>query len=102
MLTQVRMQLSLLHLPVLHHWSITNNKSLLTIFAKLPLINIVNKLGGAAYGFIKAILILYFILAVLSIITTFNSTWNFMYAIKASHIGGYLYNHNIIMNLFSH
>ena len=77
-------------------------QSLLTIFAKLPLINIVNKLGGAAYGFIKAILILYFILAVLSIITTFNSTWNFMYAIKASHIGGYLYNHNIIMNLFSH
>jgi len=77
-------------------------QSILTIFAKLPLVNIVNKLGGAAYGFIKAILVLYFILAILSILTTFNSNWDFMYAIEASHIGNYLYNHNIIMNLFSH
>lgn len=77
-------------------------QSILSVFAKLPLINIVDKLGGAAYGFVKAILILYFVLAILSIIATFNTNWNFMYAIEASHIGKYLYDHNIIMNLFSH
>ena len=77
-------------------------QSILTIFAKLPILHAIDKLGGAAYGLIKAILILYFILAVLSILATINSNWNVMYAIEASHIGGFLYNHNIIMNLFSH
>ena len=42
-------------------------QSILSVFAKLPLINIVDKLGGAAYGFVKAILILYFVLAISSV-----------------------------------
>ena len=77
-------------------------QSILSIFAKLPIISTINKLGGAAYGFLRAIVILYFVLAILSIVATMISNWNLMYAIESSHIGGFLYNHNILMNLFSH
>ena len=76
-------------------------QSVLSLFSKLPLVGLVNKLGGAAYGFLRAIIIICFILLLLSIFATMIGTWNIMYAVQSSKIGGYLYNHNIIMNLFS-
>ena len=76
-------------------------QSILSLFSKLPLVGLVNKLGGAAFGLVKAVIIVYFVLLVLSILATFIGNWNIMYAVESSRIGGFMYNHNIIMNLFS-
>lgn len=76
-------------------------QSVLSIFTKLPIIGPLNKIGGGIYGFLKALIIVYLVFLVLSVIATFISNWTLLYAIDASHIGSILYHHNLIMNLFA-
>lgn len=74
-------------------------KGVAELIAKLPIIRMVDKSGGVVYGFIKGIIIIYLILAVLSIISPIIANSRILKAINDSNIGSRLYNNNILLKL---
>lgn len=76
---------------------------ILTVFtdivAKLPIIKQCNTLGGIIYGILEAIVILIIIATVISVITPLIGNFEFADIILQSHIGKFLYNNNIFLNL---
>lgn len=69
------------------------------LIANLPIINLFNKSGGLIYGILKGVITAYLILAVFSLISPFISDFGIIKAIQDSHIGSFMYNNNIILNL---
>lgn len=69
------------------------------LIASLPVIKMFNKSGGLIYGIIKGFLLVYVILAILSVISPLVSSWGIMNAVGDSFIGSRMYNNNIILNL---
>ena len=74
-------------------------KFAIDIVGKLPIISTFNSAGGLIYGVIKSFLIIYIILAVLSLVSSLISTWGIIEAIDESFIGSRMYNNNILINL---
>lgn len=76
---------------------------LISLFAKiltdLPIIKQVDKLGGLAYGAIEGIVIVYAVLAVISLTSVIWANNAVVTAIAKSSLGEMLYNNNIILNL---
>lgn len=76
---------------------------LISLFAKiltdLPVIKQVDKLGGLAYGAIEGIVIVYAVLAVISLTSVIWANNAVVTAISKSSLGEMLYNNNIILNL---
>lgn len=76
---------------------------LISLFAKiltdLPVIKQVDKLGGLAYGAIEGIVIVYAVLAVISLTSVIWANNAAVTAIAKSSLGEMLYNNNIILNL---
>ncbi len=76
---------------------------LISLFAKiltdLPVIKQVDKLGGLAYGAIEGIVIVYAVLAVISLTSVIWANNAVVTAIAKSSLGEMLYNNNIILNL---
>ena len=76
---------------------------LISLFAKiltdLPVIKQVDKLGGLAYGTIEGIVIVYAVLAVISLTSVIWANNAVVTAIAKSSLGEMLYNNNIILNL---
>lgn len=76
---------------------------LISLFAKiltdLPVIKQVDKLGGLAYGTIEGIVIVYAVLAVISLTSVIWANNAVVTAISKSSLGEMLYNNNIILNL---
>lgn len=66
---------------------------------KLPVIRQVDKIGGLAYGAIEGIVIVYAILAVISLTSVIWANNAVVMAIGKSTLGEMLYNNNIILNL---
>lgn len=66
---------------------------------KLPIIRQVDKVGGLAYGAIEGIVIVYAILAVISLTSVIWTNNAVVMAIGKSTLGEMLYNNNIILNL---
>ena len=75
----------------------------ISLFAKiltdLPVIKQVDKLGGLAYGAIEGIVIVYAVLAVISLTSVIWANNAVVTAIAKSSLGEMLYNNNIILNL---
>ena len=69
------------------------------LIANLPIINLFNKSGGLIYGILKGVISAFLILAVFSLISPFISDFGIIKAIQDSHIGSFMYNNNIILNL---
>lgn len=69
------------------------------LIANLPIIKLFNKSGGLIYGILKGIITAYLILAIFSLISPFISDFGIIKAIQDSHIGSFMYNNNIILNL---
>ena len=69
------------------------------LIANLPIIKQINKSGGLIYGILKGIITAYLILAVFSLISPLISEFGIIKAIQDSHIGSFMYNNNIILNL---
>ena len=67
---------------------------------KIPLIKQVDKIGGIAYGLIEGMLIIYVVLAIISLVSLMWINNGVVTAIQESFIGELLYNNNIIINLF--
>lgn len=69
------------------------------IFAKLPIIKQFNEIGGIIYGLLEAIVIILIILTIISIITPLVGNYELSNIILQSHIGRFLYDNNIFLNL---
>lgn len=76
---------------------------ILTVFtdivAKLPVIKQCNELGGLIYGIVEGIVILLIILTIVSVISPLIGNYEISNIILESHIGKFLYNNNIFLNL---
>ncbi len=76
---------------------------IISLFAKiltdLPVIKQVDKLGGLAYGAIEGIVIVYAVLAVISLTSVIWANNAVVTAIAKSSLGEMLYNNNMILNL---
>ena len=73
-------------------------KFVLDVIVSLPVFGTVNKVGGIAYGVIRAFLIIYIVLAIISLLSPTLANTGLVLAIKSSHIGSIFYNDNIILN----
>ena len=74
-------------------------KSVLEVLANLPVIRLFNKSGGIIYGVIKGFLIIYFILAIASLLSPLFSNGIVLRSINQSYLGSRMYNNNILLNL---
>ena len=73
-------------------------KFVLDVIVSLPIFGTVNKVGGIAYGVIRAFLIIYIVLAIISLLSPTLANTGLISSIKSSHIGSIFYNDNIILN----
>jgi len=73
----------------------------LYFLSHLPIIKNFDKFGGIAYGIFRAYIIIYFVLAILSLLSPLFSNIGLNAYIKASHICSKFYNNNIFLKIFS-
>ncbi len=77
---------------------------IVSIFAKqivkLPIIGLVDKVGGIAYGAVEGIVIIYIVLGLISLSSLIWVDNAVVTAITNSGIGSFLYNNNIILKIF--
>ena len=67
---------------------------------KLPIIGLVDKVGGIAYGAVEGIVIIYIVLGLISLSSLIWVDNAVVTAITNSGIGSFLYNNNIILKIF--
>ncbi len=72
-------------------------RTLVNVIAELPIIKQFNKLGGTIYGLLKGILIVYVVLALLSLIAPMVNNTALFEMINSSILGNFMYNHNLIL-----
>ena len=73
-------------------------KFILEVIVSIPIFGTVNKIGGIAYGVIRAFLIVYIILAIISLLSPTLANTEVISMIKSSNIGSIFYNDNVILN----
>lgn len=73
-------------------------KFILDVIVSLPIFGTVNKVGGIAYGVIRAFLIIYIVLAIISLLSPALANTGLISTIKSSNIGSIFYNDNLILN----
>lgn len=66
---------------------------------KLPLIKQFNEAGGLIYGILQGVLIIYIVLAVISLVSPSLNDSSLTDAINNSIVGKYLYNNNIVLKI---
>ncbi len=75
-------------------------KAILENVANLPIIRQFNEVGGIAYGIIKSMLIIYAVLAIISVILPMIDKTSILTTINNSILTKMLYNNNIILMIF--
>lgn len=73
--------------------------ALSSIITDLPIIKQFDKLGGILYGALKALVIIFVLLALISLISPMIEQTGIIVAINKSFIGSILYNNNILLNI---
>lgn len=73
--------------------------ALSSIITDLPIIKQFDKVGGILYGAVKAFVIIFVILALISLISPMIEQTGIIVAINKSFIGSILYNNNILLNI---
>lgn len=72
-------------------------KALANVISNIPIINQFNKLGGVIYGVLQGLIIIYILLAVISLFAPTMENSGLLEAINSSMIGKLMYNNNIIL-----
>lgn len=72
---------------------------LFDLFSKLPVIKQFNEIGGIIFGILQALLIVLIILSLVSVITPLVGNNTIVEMVSKSHIGKWLYDSNILLNL---
>lgn len=75
-------------------------KAILSVVAELPIIKQFNEVGGIIYGILRGILLIYVLLAIISLILPMLDKTAILGAINNSIITKILYNNNLILMLF--
>jgi uncharacterized membrane protein required for colicin V production len=70
------------------------------LIGNLPIIKTINKSGGLVYGIIKGFVVIYAVLALLSVVSPFASQLGIIAAIQDSQLGSAMYNNNFILKFF--
>jgi len=65
----------------------------------LPILKQLDDVGGILYGLVKALLIIYVVLAVVSVIVGFTANTSITNIISSSYVTKFLYDNNIILNI---
>jgi len=65
----------------------------------LPILKQLDDIGGILYGFIKALLIIYAVLAVVNLIVTFTASTAISEAISSSYVTKFFYDNNLLLNI---
>lgn len=73
--------------------------ALSSIITDLPIIKQFDKAGGILYGAVKAFVIIFVVLALISLISPMIEQTGIIVAINKSFIGSILYNNNILLNI---
>lgn len=74
-------------------------KALGKIISNLPIVGQFNKLGGAIYGIIQGLAIVYILLAIVSLFAPTMESTGLIELINSSTIGKMMYNNNIILKI---
>ena len=74
-------------------------KGIASLITKLPVIKQFNKLGGIIFGLLKALVIIYVILAIISFVSPVITDSGVIDAINQSFIGKGMYNNNILLEI---
>lgn len=74
-------------------------KSIAEFIANLPILRLINKSGGLIIGLLRALLSIYILLAIISIILPLFKSNLILEAINSSKIGIIMYNNNLLLNL---
>lgn len=75
-------------------------KAILEAVAELPIIKQFNEVGGIIYGILRGIILIYVILAIISLILPIIDKTTVLTAINNTIITKFLYNNNLILMLF--
>ena len=65
----------------------------------LPILKQLDDVGGILYGLVKALLIIYLVLAIVSLIVSFTANTAISDVIASSYVTKFFYNNNILLNL---
>lgn len=71
----------------------------LKLLVKLPILRQIDKSGGIIYGILRAIIVIYVILAILSVMSAMIEDFSIIKAIEDSTIGNMMYNNNLILKM---
>ena len=74
-------------------------KGIASLITKLPVIKQFDKLGGIIFGLLKALVIIYVILAIISFVSTVITDSGVIDAINQPFIGKGMYNNNILLEI---
>ncbi len=74
-------------------------KVLAKFISHLPIIGQFNKIGGAIYGVLQGLLIVYIVFAILSVFAPTMENSGILEAINSSTIGNRMYNDNLILKI---
>lgn len=74
-------------------------KGIASLITKLPVIKQFDKLGGIIFGLLKALIIIYVILAIISFVSPIITESGVIDAINQSFIGKGMYNNNILLEI---
>ena len=66
---------------------------------KLPIIKQFDKLGGIIYGLAEALIIIYFVMAIISFISPMIPDSTIILSIKKSFLGSFMYNSNLLLKI---
>lgn len=72
-------------------------KVLFVAISEIPIIKQFNEIGGILYGILRGVLVIYIILALISLILPMMNKTEILNAINNSSIGSIMYNKNIIL-----
>lgn len=65
----------------------------------LPILKQLDDVGGIAYGLVKALLIIYLVLAIVTVVVSFIEGTTITDAISSSYITKFFYENNVILNI---
>ena len=65
----------------------------------LPILKQLDDVGGILYGLVKALLIIYAVLAVVSVIVSFTASTEIADVISSSYVTKFLYDNNVILKI---
>ena len=75
-------------------------RGILAFITELPIISTFDKSGGIIYGAFRAFVIVYFVLAVLSLLSPLLANTGIISGINSSKICSRFYNNNLFLNIF--